>query len=75
MHVRYDWNKGKPWIAVIDDGTGMSSEELLSAMHIGSINPLDVRDKEDLGRFGLGLKTASLSSAEGLQYLAKKAML
>ena len=31
VHVRYDWNKGKPWIAVIDDGTGMSSEELLSA--------------------------------------------
>ena len=72
VHVRYDWNKGKPWIAVIDDGTGMSSDELLSAMHIGSINPLDIRDREDLGRFGLGLKTASLSQCRRFTVLSKK---
>jgi hypothetical protein len=72
INVRYNWSKGKPWIAVIDDGIGMNSSELLSAMHIGSINPLDARDKDDLGRFGLGLKTASLSQSRKFTVLSKK---
>lgn len=48
-------------IAIIDNGTGMTEEELLEAMTPGSKSPLDSRTSDDLGRFGLGLKTASFS--------------
>ena len=63
--VDYDWNSGKPWIRVVDDGTGMTEIQLKEAMRLGSQSPLDKRDEEDLGRFGLGLKTAS-SCLKGL---------
>src|SRR5438093_13171000 len=51
----------EPFIATIDDGSGMTSEELTHAMRHGSQNPNDVRSPNDLRRFGLGMKTASLS--------------
>lgn len=57
---------GEPHIAVIDDGRGMDSRELVDAMRHGSRNPGDVRSANDLGRFGLGMKTASLSQARQL---------
>ena len=57
--IVFDWNDGKPWIAVEDDGCGMSEQELVEAMRPGSKNPEDDRESNDLGRFGLGLKTAS----------------
>lgn len=50
-----------PYVAIIDDGDGMSKEVLESAMRHGSGNPLQERQAEDLGRYGLGLKTSSLS--------------
>ncbi len=60
------------YIAVVDNGTGMSEEELESAMRYGSKSSLDARDKDDLGRFGLGLKTASLSQCRKLTVITKK---
>src|SRR5262245_16230420 len=59
--VDFHWVGSASTIAVTDDGCGMTAEALVSAMRLGSKNPLDVRDKNDLGRFGLGLKTASFS--------------
>lgn len=56
-----DWNEGDPRIAVRDDGRGMSLDQLKDAMRFGGIGPEAERDPEDLGRFGLGLKTAALS--------------
>lgn len=50
-----------PYIAVIDDGEGMSKAKLEAAMRHGSTNPLQERRSDDLGRYGLGLKTSSLS--------------
>ena len=52
---------GEPYIAILDDGTGMSPERLTVAMRHGSQNPTLHRNDDDLGRFGLGMKTASLS--------------
>lgn len=52
---------GEPYIAILDDGTGMLPDALTAAMRHGSQNPILKRTDEDLGRFGLGLKTASLS--------------
>ena len=50
-----------PAIAIIDDGDGMDDLELDNAMDLGSKNPNDERSAQDLGRFGLGLKSASFS--------------
>lgn len=50
-----------PWVAVVDDGRGMERDELIAAMRYGSRDSREPRVVADLGRFGLGLKTASLS--------------
>lgn len=55
-----------PYIAIIDDGVGMSPDELLFGMRHGSRNPSELRAANDLGRFGLGLKTASLAHCRRL---------
>lgn len=57
---------------VLDDGTGMSEEELLVAMRPGSRSPLDERTHSDLGRFGLGLKTASFSQCRRLTVVTRR---
>ena len=49
------------YISILDNGTGMDEAMLDAAMQYGSKSPADARDAKDLGRFGLGLKTASLS--------------
>jgi hypothetical protein len=51
----------EPYVAILDDGTGMVPNSLTAAMRHGSRNPTLIREDDDLGRFGLGLKTASLS--------------
>ena len=61
-----DTTSAQPSLAILDDGVGMTEDELLAAMRPGSRNPLETRDKEDLGRFGLGLKTASFSQCRKL---------
>jgi len=60
------------FVAIVDDGYGMSNESLYLAMKYGS----SVKDIElneyDLGRFGLGLKSASLSQCKRLTVVSKK---
>lgn len=63
---------GESYISILDDGYGMSLEELKGAMQYGSRSPLDVRDESDLGRYGLGMKTASLSQCRVLSVVSKK---
>jgi len=60
------------YISILDDGDGMSPKELRLAMKYGSRNPLQERSSSDLGRFGLGLKTASLSQCKKLTVVSKK---
>ena len=62
----------EPTLMIIDDGDGMSSKELQEAMRYGSQNPLEIRGENDLGRFGLGLKSASLSQCRELTVTSKK---
>ena len=59
--VNFDWKGSETWLSIKDDGIGMDNEELIQAMRPGSKNPLADRNSKDLGRFGLGLKTASFS--------------
>ncbi len=60
------------YIAIVDDGEGMTEEELVAAMRPGSRNPLATRDEPDLGRFGLGLKSASFSQCRRLTVVSRK---
>jgi hypothetical protein len=53
-------------VAVVDDGVGMSEIELIRAMQHGGNGPETKRAAEDLGRYGLGLKTASISQCRRL---------
>ena len=62
----FEWKGQRSWIRIADDGEGMDQDVLRAAMRLGSRHPLDERDPEDLGRFGLGLKTASLSQCRRL---------
>ena len=72
-HVSVRFDPGLPRsLAILDDGAGMNEAELLRAMRHGSRSPNDVRAENDLGRFGLGLKTASLSQCRRLTVVSKK---
>ena len=63
---------GESYIAILDNGWGMTADELVIAMQYGSKSPLETRDEQDLGRYGLGMKTASLSQCRILTVLSKK---
>lgn len=62
----------KAYIGILDNGRGMSEKELNRAMQYGSKDPSEERDAKDLGRFGLGLKTASLSQCRMLTVATKQ---
>ncbi len=63
---------GDSYIAILDDGYGMDADALETAMRYGSQNPNEKRAANDLGRFGLGLKTASLSQCRMLTVISKQ---
>jgi hypothetical protein len=58
--------------SLLDNGAGMSENEIVEAMRLASRNPKEIRSKTDLGRFGLGLKTASFSQCRKLTVVSKK---
>lgn len=68
----YCRNKKDLTFEILDNGSGMSEKELVEAMRLGSKNPLEKRVESDLGRFGLGLKTASFSQCKKLTVFTKK---
>ena len=70
--VTFHWAGTESHICVSDDGHGMSEEELHEAMRPGSRSPLEQRDLSDLGRFGLGLKTASFSQCRKLTVVSRR---
>ncbi|NOR46491.1 MAG: ATP-binding protein [Methanosarcinaceae archaeon] len=64
--IKYQWSGQDSWISILDDGLGMTEKRLKEAMRLGSQSPYEKRNSEDLGRFGLGLKTASFSQCKML---------
>jgi hypothetical protein len=70
--IQYEWDGQKSWVSITDDGQGMDKDELIAAMTPGSKDPQDERDENDLGRFGLGLKTSSFSQCKALTVITKK---
>ena len=59
------------YIAFLDDGLGMDKVGIINALKVGS-NFEGERDADDLGRFGLGLKSASFSQCRKLTIVSKK---
>src|SRR5437867_8785085 len=62
-------SKGAPEIVVADDGGGMDEDILDQAIRLGSLVEKDA--SSDLGRFGMGLCTASLSICRQTTVLTK----
>ena len=73
ISLTFRWSGRSSWISILDDGHGMSQTRLREAMRLGSRSPLEERDRGDLGRFGLGLKTASLSQCRSLTVASRRA--
>src|ERR1022692_2322286 len=71
VELDFHWAGADSRVCIIDDGAGMSESELHEAMRTGSRSPLEERTPEDLGRFGLGLKTASFSQCRSLTVISK----
>lgn len=69
--VRIDvvWNGGDSYALISDNGKGMSTSELREAMRYGADRDYDT---EDLGKFGLGLKTASMSQCSCLTVASRQ---
>lgn len=63
--------EGRPFLAIVDNGRGMTGDELTDAMRLGSRSPREVREATDLGRFGLGMKTASFAQARRLTVISR----
>lgn len=73
LDVYLEANGPDSYIAVVDDGHGMDQKTLVEAMRMGTKGPLAARSDNDLGRFGLGMKTASLSQGTRLTVITKAA--
>jgi len=70
-NINFDTDSSGQYIMISDDGRGLTEKELVNALKLGSLDPLLKRSKGDLGRFGLGLKLASLSHCRKLTVASK----
>lgn len=72
IKVNFTYNDTDGMITINDNGLGMTEYMLQIAMKIGSKDPRELRRTNELGRFGMGLKTASFSLGKRLSVLTKK---
>jgi hypothetical protein len=66
INIDFKWKENLAYISLRDNGYGMDEDSLHQAMKIGSKNPMNTRSSDDLGRFGIGLKTAAFSLCKRL---------
>ncbi len=66
VEIYCDLTHSEPTLAILDNGEGMTQDGVVAAMRHGATNPKEERSQDDLGRFGLGLKTASFSQCRRL---------
>lgn len=69
--ISITFNAEHEFVSILDNGHGMEAAELEEAMRYGSKNPDAERDESELGRFGMGLKSASLSQCKVLTVASK----
>lgn len=72
VRIDFQWNGPDSRVLILDNGRGMSDPELEGAMRLGDKSPLAEREVHDLGRFGMGMKTASLSQCRRLTVASVK---
>lgn len=70
--IEAEWNSSTPSVGILDDGKGMDASALAEAMRLGAKGLSQERRNGDLGRFGLGLKTASLSQCRQMSVISRK---
>ncbi len=63
VDVTIHFDGADSWVRIADDGQGMSGAAMSEAMRLGSSRDYA---EDDLGKFGLGLKTASLSQCRSV---------
>lgn len=73
VFINFKWKGVDSYITIVDDGGGMSNDELIDAMNLAQKGVYHERNPKDLGRFGLGLKTASFSQCKTLTVYSRKA--
>lgn len=66
IQIFCDMSRSVPVLVIVDNGHGMTESEVIAAMRHGATDPRKERAPKDLGRFGLGLKTASFSQCRRL---------
>lgn len=72
VEIFCDLAREDPTLAIVDNGRGMDSDEIIDAMRHGVADRTRERSPTDLGRFGLGLKTASFSQCRRLTVVSAK---
>ncbi len=70
INISLKFDGTESYLTIADNGVGMGSKEIQEALRFGSTRKYGSED--DLGRYGLGLKTASLSQAEKLTVSARR---
>jgi hypothetical protein len=68
IRIDADFDGDDSWVRISDNGTGMRPDTLREAMRYGSDREYD---DEDLGKFGLGMKTASISQCRRLSVASR----
>lgn len=68
VQITIEYDAANSFVMISDDGSGMSANGVLEALRFGSRRTYG---QGDLGRYGLGLKTASLSQARCLTVLSR----
>lgn len=69
VDIQVIFSGNNSFVRISDNGKGMSMSELKEAMRYGSERTYH---KEDLGKFGLGLKTASMSQCQCFSIASRK---
>lgn len=72
VDVWFEWQGPQSSIRIVDNGVGMDDATLEAGMRLGASDPRANRAASDLGRFGLGLKTASFSQARRLTVASRR---
>ena len=63
VEIKMEFDGEESWLRISDNGTGMPGAAVTEAMRFGTQRDYEV---DELGKFGLGLKTASISQCSRL---------
>jgi hypothetical protein len=70
IDIRLKFDGEESYLTIADNGVGMTSKEIQESLRFGSNR--HYHNEDDLGRYGLGLKTASLSQCERLTVSSRR---